>query len=256
VQRGHRDAAVGHRGKVGAVLVLVARHVAVDAVAPPAVGLLGELHAVVVDALPEPGGARAAHLARGAVHVQQRPLGDRHVLELLHHARGEGGRAPEVLARPARTGAEVHLAVVGLLRDGDRRDTEDDPLERGRDGAGVGDVVAQVRAVVDAGHDQLGLEVDQAEGREAHAVDRRAVGGEAAGSVAELDLLDPERVVRRDAARGGRAVRVGRNHGQLDPGHLEEGAPQRVQADGADPVVVGEQDLHDGVPLRASSPQV
>src|SRR5438270_383001 len=54
------DAAVGDRREVGAVLVVVARQLAIDAVAAPAVLLLCELHAVVVDALAEPTRARPA----------------------------------------------------------------------------------------------------------------------------------------------------------------------------------------------------
>ena len=53
-----------------------------------------------------------------------------------------------------------------------------------------------------------GSKLDQPERGEAHAVHGRAVGGEAAGAVAELDLLDPERLAGGDAARGGAAVRV------------------------------------------------
>jgi hypothetical protein len=59
-------------------------------------------------------------------------------------------------------------------------------LERRRDRARVRDVVAEVRAVVDAGHDEVGLEaLDQPERGEAHAVDRRAVGRVADRAVAK-----------------------------------------------------------------------
>ncbi len=59
---------------------------------------------------------------------------------------------------------------------------------------GVGDVVAEVGAVVDAGDDQVGLEaVDQPERGEPDAVDRRAVAGVAARAVLEADLGDPQR---------------------------------------------------------------
>ena len=114
---------------------------------------------------------------------------------------------------------EVHLARVRLLRDGDRPAAEHDALERRRDRARVGDVVAEVGAVVDAGDDQVGLEaLDQPERGEAHAVDRRAVGRVADRAVAEVDLLDPQRPARRDRARRRRAVAVGRDHGELDAG--------------------------------------
>ena len=77
---------------------------------------------------------------------------------------------------------------------------------------GVGDVVAEVGAVVDAGDDELGLEaLDRPSVGEAHAVDRRAVGRVADGPVAEVDLLDPQRPARRDPAADRRAVAVGRD---------------------------------------------
>ena len=63
-------------------------------------------------------------------------------------------------------------------------------------------------------------------------------------AVAELDLLDPERLARGDAARGGAAVGVRRDHRQLDARHLEQRAAHGVQAGGLDAVVVGEEDLH------------
>jgi hypothetical protein len=150
----------------------------------------------------------------------------------------------EVLGLPGAPGAEVQLAVVRLLRHRDRRQPQHDPLERRGDRSRVGDVVAQVGAVVYARHDQLGLEVEQPERGEAHAVHGGAVGGEAARAVPELDLLHPERLLEGDAARRRGAVGVGRDHGQLDTGHTEQRAPEHVQAGGCDAVVVGEQNLH------------
>ena len=64
------------------------------------------------------------------------------------------------------------------------------PSKRRGDGARVGDVVAEVGAVVDPGDDQVGAAADQAELGEADAVDRGAVGRVADVAVAELDLLD------------------------------------------------------------------
>src|SRR5207247_1174113 len=80
--------------------------------------------------------------------------------------------------------------------------------------------------------------------REAHAVDGSDVGRVAAGAVRELDLLDPERPARRDAARGGAAVRIRRDHGQLDPGDLQQRPAHGMQASRLNTVVVGQQDLH------------
>ena len=74
--------------------------------------------------------------------------------------------------------------------------------------------------MVDARDDQLGLELDQAERREANAVDRSPIGREAARAVLEGDLLDPQRRAGGDAAGGRGAVRVRRDHGQLDARQL------------------------------------
>ena len=121
---------------------------------------------------------------------------------------------------------------------------EHDALERGRDRAGVGDVVAEVGAVVDPGDDQVGALAEQPEVGEAHAVDRGALGGEADGAVVELDLLDPDRRVGGDQ----RAVplrlvcgAITRTSTSVD---LGERASQGVQARGADAVVVCQQDDH------------
>jgi hypothetical protein len=149
-----------------------------------------------------------------------------------------------VLVAPVVAAAEVELAARRDLRDRECRDPEHDPLERGGDGAGVGDVVAEVGAQVDARHDQLGLGVEQPERGESHAVDGRPVGRVSDRSVAEVVLLDRERLPGRDAARRRAAVRVGGDHGQVHVGHLEQGAPRGVQADRLDPVVVREENLH------------
>ena len=113
--------------------------------------------------------------------------------------RGERGGVREV-ERAAEP--EVHLPARGLLGDGDARDAEHDALQRGRHRARVGDVVAQVGAVVDAGDDQVGLEaLDQPERGEPDAVHRRAVAGVAHRAVAEVDLGDPQRAAERDRPR-------------------------------------------------------
>ena len=179
------------------------------------------------------------------VDVEQRARRERDVVELVDDARDEVGRDVE---REAAAEAEVHLARGRLLGDGDPRDAEHDPLERRGDGARVGDVVAEVRAVVDAGDDDVGLEaLDEPELREPDAVDRRAVGRVARRAVLEVDLLDPERAARGDHARERGAVAVGRHDRELDVGQRDERAPQRLQALGLDAVVVGEEHAH-GIP--------
>ena len=165
---------VRDRGEVGSLLALVVGRVAVDPVLAPLGLLLLQHELVAVDPLAEPRDLDAADLAAREVDVQQRAARQRHVLDLLDHPRRErgGGLELELLAEP-----EVHLARRRLLRDGDAGQAEHDALQRGRDRTRVGDVVAEVGAVVDARDDQLGREaLDQPERREAHAVDRRAVG--------------------------------------------------------------------------------
>jgi hypothetical protein len=56
----------------------------------------------------------------------------------------------------------------------------------GGDGARVGDAIAKVGAMVDAGDDEIGGEaVDQPEPGQPHAVDGRAIGGITDGAVGE-----------------------------------------------------------------------
>ena len=89
-------------------------------------------------------------------------------------------------------GAKVEIERRRVLRDRDPRQSQHDRLERGRHRARVGDVVAEVRAVVDAGDDELGLEaLDQPQPGQAHAVDRGSVGGEADSSVGKRRAPGP-----------------------------------------------------------------
>ena len=178
-------------------------------------------------------------VAGGHVDVEQRAVRQRDVVDPVDDLRGEsgGGLELEGAAEP-----EVHLARERLLRHRDARHAEHDPLQRGRDGARVGDVVAQVGAVVDAGHDEVGLEVaDQAEVGEPHAVDRGAVARVADGAVVERHLGHPQRPPRGDRAGGGGHVGVRRDHGELDVVQRDQRAPERLQTLGVDAVVVGEE---------------
>ena len=231
------------RGEVGPRLVVEARVGAVDPVAAALVLVLGgELELVAVDALAQARDLDALRLAGRDVDVEQRALGERHVVELVHDARDELGGDLEV---ELAAEAEVHLAGRRLLGDGDARDPEDDPLERGGDRPGVRDVVAEVGAVVDPGHDDVGLEaVDEPELGEPDAVDGRAVGRVADRPVVEVDLLDPERPARRDHPRHRRPVPVRRDDGELDVRELQQRAAERLQPLGLDAVVVGQQHAH------------
>ncbi len=217
---------------------------AVDAVAP-AVGcrLLDELELVAVEAPAQPRDRDALRDTTGEVDVQQRPLGQRDALQILDEPRRErrGGKEVE-LGRLA----EVELERGRLLRDRDARKPQHDRLERRRDGAGVGDVIADVGAVVDAGDDHLRPPVlHQTEVREPHAVDRGAVGRVADAAIAEVDLLDPERAARGDRAGHRGAVAVWGDDAKVDPGCGRERAAQGEQALRFDSVVIGQQNTHE-----------
>ena len=82
-------------------------------------------------------------------------------------------RAAALEVELARRGGSRARARATAGRRRSPGSAEHDALERGGDRAGVGDVVAEVGAVVDPRDDQLGLEaLDQAELGEAHAVHR------------------------------------------------------------------------------------
>ena len=147
--------------------------------------------------------------------------------------------------RELRRGLEVELSPARAERDGERWDAEQRPLHRRRDRARVRDVVAEVRALVDARDDQR-----RARARrmpligEVHAVGGRAVDGEAL----RPELLDAQRPVQRERVAHRALLAIGR-----DDHHLAEGAErlgERRDALGVDAVVVGDQDerrgIHDG----------
>ena len=239
----HRDVAGRDGREVRPRLLVVAGDRAVHPVAPPGVALLvDELELVAEDALAQPADLDAVGVGGRGVDVQERALGHRHALQLLHDARDE----PRALVeRELLPEPEVHLPGRGLLGQRDGRQAEQDALQRRGDRAGVGDVVAEVRAVVGAGDDHLGLEpVDEAGRRQAHAVDGRAVRRVADRPVAEVDLLDPQRPPGGDRAAGRRAVAVGGDHHQLDAGDLQQLPAQDLEALGLQAVVVREQDPH------------
>ncbi len=138
--------------------------------------------------------------------------------------------------------AVVQRARAGLLGDGDGGQPEHDTLQRRGDGPRVGDVVAEVGAVVDAGHDDVGREaLRNPEARQAHAVHGGAVGRVPHGAVGEGHLFDPQRPAGGDRAGHRRAVAVGGDHREAHVGQHDERSPHREQPFGPDPVVVGEQ---------------
>ncbi len=250
VDRRDRDAPLRDGQQIGPLDLFEARLPAVDLVAAPDARLLDQLQLVVVDAFAELRHLDPGRLARGAVDVDQRRR--RHRLR----------RQPaDQLGCERRGDAEVelaadvaHAAAGGLLGDRHRRDAEHDPLEGSGDGARIGDVVAEVGAVVDPRDDQVGTAPDQPELGEADAVDRRPVRRVAAIAVAELDLLHGQRRAGRDAARRGAAVGVRGDHLDLDPVDLAQRPPRGLQAGSRDAVVVGQKNAHTGDFRRRRGP--
>ncbi len=241
MDRRDRDPPLGDREEVGALDLLVARLPAVDLIAAAALGLLADqLQLVVVDPFAELRDLDPVRLAGRVVDVDQGRLRHPFAGQARHELRREGGPRIEVEA-PADV---AHAPAGGLLGERHGGNAEDDPLQRRRDRPRVGDVVAEVGAVVDPGDDQVGAIADQAQLGEADAVDRGAVGRVATVAVAELDLLDAEGRAGRDAARGGAAVRVGSDHVDLDAVELAQGPSRSLQAGRGDAVVVGEEDAH------------
>ena len=137
-----------------------------------------------------------------------------------------------------------------LDREGERRVAAQRGLEGGADGARVRDVGAHVAAGVDAGHDEVGDRAAQAEQRDAHAVRRGAVAGEARRSRSpKVARLQREGAVDGDAARHRAGVAVGGDG--RDVAEAVEGAAQHGDAGGVDAVVVGEEDLQGHGPILA-----
>ena len=144
-----RDPPSGDRGEVGARLVLERGLEAVDLVAAPAVAVLvDQLQLVVVEALAEPRDLDPLRLPGGAVDVQQRlrrqRIGDRAAGPARRPARAATAKSNRRAGRKPISPAPdcCEIAIAGM--------PEDDALERRRDGSRVGDVVAEVGAVVDA----------------------------------------------------------------------------------------------------------
>ena len=165
---------LGDRRQVGALLVVVVGRVAVDAVLLAAGLLVDQRQLVAVDALAEPRDLDALDVAGRHVDVEQRAL------RAAARPRSRPTMRAVNAAAASKSKRSPRRKSISRARDcwetAIAREAEHDALERRGDRAGVGDVVAQVGAVVDAGDDQVGLEaLDQPQRGEAHAVDRRAV---------------------------------------------------------------------------------
>ena len=217
---------------------------------PGAVDLAVELQLVAVHALADPRHGDARDRPAGTLTFSRVPVGSG-----IRPSAPPSAAASSPTSAAAKSAAAVkskpspkrwsYLAPGGLLGDGEAREAEDQAFDRGGHGPRVGDVVAEVRAVVDAGDHDLGPEaVHEAQVRQADAVDRRPVGGVADGAVAERDLGDEQRAAGRDHPREGRAVAVRGDDDEVDAVDAQQRAPQGLQALRLDAVVVREQDPH------------
>jgi hypothetical protein len=166
-------------------------------------------------------------------------------------------RQPERDRQPAVV--EPEAAVVGLLRHGDRGQVEDRGLERRPDGAGVGDVVADVQAVVDPRHDEVDRGHEAGQGADPHAVDGRSRAGEHGVALAAAGGDHADGAVERDRAGHAAAVAIRGDHGDLQP-ELEQLPTEGDQPLGGDPVVVRQEHVRHGgareFPAPGRAPQV
>ena len=137
--------------------------------------------------------------------------------------------------------------VVVLLRDRERRAAVDHALHRRADRARVRDVVAEVRAVVDARRDEVEAVVEEAEERERDGVGGRAVDRPADRPVGERALAHAQRPHQRLRVADGTLVRVGRDDERV--ADRVERLLQREHAARLDAVVVRDQDPRPRRPL-------
>ena len=131
-------------------------------------------------------------------------------------------------------------AAIGL-RQRDGGNAEQRALDGRRDGAGIGDVLGDVLAAVDAGQNEVGLVVgEDALDRHQHAIGRRALHRKMLGR----DLAQPQRARQREGMRDAGLVGLRRD----DPyivGEARRDALHELQARGVYAVVVGEQNSHE-----------
>ena len=167
--------------------------------------------------------ADALGFPRRHVHVQQRALRQA-ALEDEGHEPGREGRGV----------AEVDLGL-GREREGHRRQPEERALAGSAHRSRIEDVVAEVRATVDARKHQVGPARQQLDDGQVDAVG----GGAVDGVDALLDPLRPQRVLEGERLRAGRHLAVGSHHVHL--AQRSQGRRQRLDARGVYPVVVGDE---------------
>ena len=239
VDRSDGDEPFLDRLEVGAGDVLAVQVVASDPVIllSPRVALLHDQ--VAVDPLPHPRDPHAVDSLApfvGHVDVQQGVVGQAFLQHFSRHV--ERHRRSRVEPEPR----------AGDQRDGDGRDAEQRSLDRRGDGAGVGDIVAKVRSLVDPRDEQVDLLSPQ----DAVHAEVDAVGGRAVDGVdARRDLLHPQRVGERERVAGRAPLPVGGDH--VHRAQVLQGVGQRLDPLGAHAVVVRNEDHAPVVNQRISS---
>src|SRR5947208_10771112 len=141
--------------------------------------------------------------------------------------------------------------LVVLLRDRERGAAVDDRLHRRADRSRIGDVVAQVGAIVDARGDEVEAVPEVAEESEAHGVRRRPVDRPAGRAVGESPLADAERAHQRLLVAHRALVRLWRDNDSL--AHRVEGLLEREQPARFDTVIVGDEDPRSRAPVGQRS---
>ncbi len=229
VQRADRHPAVGDRMEVGTGSVVARSAGLADPVDRLAARIGRGNDGFGVVAL-----AESRHLGRADfvvravrdVHVQQHRLRPGTRDEALDDAAGQPCRA-------------VHMRVPLLdQREGDRRNAEQEALHRRGDGAGIDRVVAHVRAVVDAGDDQVRTLLQQPGDRHMDAIRGRAID----------EVKPASRLAHRQWPAQGQRIRRARpvTFRRVDRDFREIGQDrgERLDARGEVAVVVADQDAH------------
>ena len=131
------------------------------------------------------------------------------------------------------------MTLEGGQRDGNGRNAHQVGLHGGRHRTGVGDIITQVGAVIDAGDHQIGPERQQAVDAHVDAVGRCAVHGKE--TIAQLEY--PQGRVQGQGVSGGAPLPVGSDHRDL--AQIPQSFCQGQDTGGMDAVVVGDHDVHE-----------
>src|SRR6185369_13237013 len=142
---------------------------------------------------------------------------------------------------------EIGVLVV-LLRDREGRARVDHRLHGRADGARIGDVVAQVRAVVDARRDEVEPVAEVAEEGEADGIGRRAIDRVGERAVLERPLADTQRAHQRLLMADRALIRIRRDDRHVT--HLLERLLEGEESARFDAVVVGHEDPRPAGPFR------